>query len=136
MRGFYLCPRNRGRKRRGPPPVSRPLAAPAASASSPAASPATPQPLRDACPKAATSLTIKAPQVLHPAFVIRLTHRTRRVIEYLARADTAVAELSPQLADAWQFPTREAAVRALQAALGSNMTAFRFQIVSLQRANE
>jgi len=68
-------------------------------------------------------------------FVVRLSHRRKRIHEYLARADFAVAELSPAIADAWQFPTREMAIRALRAALGTNVKAFQFQVVLFDPTN-
>jgi hypothetical protein len=62
-------------------------------------------------------------------YLVRLTHRTRRIDEWLSSGDFSVAYLSTDRAEAWWYRSRKEALSALRISMGPRLRDFDFEII-------
>jgi hypothetical protein len=59
-----------------------------------------------------------------PAFVVWLSHPGRKLRGFITWSETAVAELSPNIRDAWHFPSAKAASDSVARSFGPMVEGF------------
>ena len=66
--------------------------------------------------------------VIKSSFIVWLQSRYSRTEGFVAWTQSAVAELSPNICDAWRFPTSKAANDAIASALGLEIESYNLAV--------